>query len=159
LDQPESGIIGQALKRTSTAVLDFFILVLNIWKDFKVLSRFIQKCLYSSLLFGARVVCAQTEIFSTKPVSKIAGSQQLFFGLRLVRRIFEEILTSRNLNQNSATLWQIFSSNKSAPANRKKGFYTSRDPNKKEVGLIFVWSGSELWNLFKYSKLKLKNQK
>jgi hypothetical protein len=35
-------------------------------------------------------------------------------------------------------LWQIFSSNKSAQANRKKGFYTNRNPNKQEVGFIFV---------------------
>jgi hypothetical protein len=35
-------------------------------------------------------------------------SQHLDFGLRLVRRIFEETLTSRNPNQNSATLWWIF---------------------------------------------------
>jgi hypothetical protein len=33
------------------------------------------------------------------------------------------IPTFRNPNQNSTTLWQIFSSNKHAPANRKKGFY------------------------------------
>ncbi len=41
----ESGTIGYALKRTSTAIgfLIFFISVLNIWNDFKVLSRFIQK--------------------------------------------------------------------------------------------------------------------
>jgi hypothetical protein len=35
-------------------------------------------------------------------------------------------------------LWRIFSSNKSAPANRKKGFYTNRDLNKQKVGFIFV---------------------
>ncbi len=35
-------------------------------------------------------------IFSVEPVSKNAGK---FFGLRLVRRIFEETLTSRNPNQ------------------------------------------------------------
>jgi hypothetical protein len=34
--------------------------------------------------------------------------------------------------------WQIFSSNKIAPAHRKKGFYTNRDPNNQEVGFIFV---------------------
>jgi len=48
----------------------------------------------------------------------------------LERRIFEETLTSRNTKQKSATLWQIFSSIESAPANRKKGFYTNRNPNK-----------------------------
>ncbi len=48
-----------------------------------------------------------------------------------------------------------FSTNKSAPANWKKGFYTNRDPNKQEVGFIFIWSGSEFWSLFKYAKLKI----
>ncbi len=62
-------------------------------------------------------------------------------------------------NQNSATFWRIFSSNKHVPANRKKGFYTNHNPNKQEVGFNFVWSGSELWSLFKYSKVKVKNQK
>ncbi len=36
--------------------------------------------------------------------------------------------------------------------------YTNRDPNKKEVGLIFVFNGSELWTLFKYSRSQLNNQ-
>jgi hypothetical protein len=49
-----------------------------------------------------------------------------------------------NPNQNRAALWRIFSSNKSAPANRKTGFYANREPNKQEIGLIFAWSGSEL---------------
>ncbi len=35
------------------------------------------------------------------------------------------------------SLVRIFSSNKSAPTNRKKEFYTNRDPNKQEVGFIF----------------------
>jgi hypothetical protein len=39
---------------------------------------------------------------------------------------------------NSATLWRIFSSNKIAPANTKKGFYANHNPNKQEVGFIFV---------------------
>ncbi len=52
-----------------------------------------------------------------------------------------------------------FSSNKSPPANIKTGFYANRDPNKQEVGFFFAWSGSELLNLFKYSTVKLKNQK
>jgi hypothetical protein len=47
---------------------------------------------------------------------------------------WENIPTFRNPNQNSAALWRIFSTNKSAPANRKKGFYTNhRDPNNREV--------------------------
>ncbi len=38
------------------------------------------------------------------------------------------------------------------------GKYRKRDQNKQKVGFIFVWSSSELWSLFKYSKLILKNQ-
>ncbi len=67
--------------------------------------------------------------------------------------------TSRNPNQNRAALWRIFSSNKSTPANWKTGFYANHDPNNQEVGFIFAWGGSELWSLFKYSRVKLKNQK
>jgi hypothetical protein len=51
---------------------------------------------------------------------------------------------SRNPNKNGAALWRIFSSNKSAPANRKKGFYTSRLPKNEEIGGIFVFNGYEL---------------
>jgi hypothetical protein len=57
-------------------------------------------------------------------------NQKLFFGLLSVKRIFEETLTSRNQKQNTARLWRIFSSKKSAPAIRKKGFYINRVPKK-----------------------------
>ncbi len=40
-------------------------------------------------------------------------------------------------------LWRIFSSNKSVPANRKKGLYTSFQKNEEIEG-IFLSSGSEL---------------
>jgi hypothetical protein len=53
----------------------------------------------------------------------------------------------------------FFSSYKSAPANRKKGFCTNRVSKKQGVEGIFVFSDSELWTLFKYSRLKLKNLK
>jgi hypothetical protein len=48
----------------------------------------------------------------------------------------ELLNNSNNPNQNSAVLWRIFSSNKSAPANRKEGFYTSRQPKNEEIGGI-----------------------
>jgi hypothetical protein len=46
--------------------------------------------------------------------------------------------------QNSAAPWWIFSSNKSVPANWKKGFYTSRLRKIEEIGGICVFSGSKL---------------
>ena len=81
---------------------------------------------------------------------------QLFFGLRLAGK---KIPSFRNPNQNRGELWRIYSSNESAPANRKTGFYATRDPNKQEVGFNFAWSSSELWSCFRYSVLKFKNQK
>jgi hypothetical protein len=48
----------------------------------------------------------------------------------------------------SAVLWLIFSSNLSAPANRKKGFYTNRDPNKQEVGFFFFSEAAQNFEVF-----------
>ncbi len=61
----------------------------------------------------------------------------MFFGLRLVSKEFP---TTRNPNPTITALWQIFSSIKSAPANRKTVhvFYANRDPNKQEGGFIFA---------------------
>jgi hypothetical protein len=41
-------------------------------------------------------------------------------------------------NQNRAVLRRIFFISKSVLANKKKGFSTNSDPNKQEVGFIFV---------------------
>jgi hypothetical protein len=64
--------------------------------------------------------------------------KQLFFGLRLVRRIFEETL-SRNPNLKYCNTLANFFIKKGAPANRKKGFYTNRVPKKQEVrGFLYL---------------------
>ncbi len=47
-------------------------------------------------------------------------------------------------NSGSSAFWQIFSLNKSVPAKRKKGFYTSRLPKNEETEGIIVISGTEL---------------
>ncbi len=51
-----------------------------------------------------------------------------------------------------------FASNKSAPANRKTGFYANCDQTVVRW-IHFCTSGSELWSLFKYSRVKLKKSK
>ncbi len=57
-----------------------------------------------------------------------------------------------------AAVWQIFSSTKSVPANRKTGFYANRDA---QVGswIHFCTKRLRPWSLFKYSRVKLTNQK
>jgi hypothetical protein len=91
------------------------------------------------LLLIRRTGCMYTNrIFLLNRSPKVLDSQQFFFGLRLVRRIFEETLTSRNPNQICAVLRRIFSSKKSAPTSRNKGFYTNRVPKKHEVVAVPV---------------------
>ncbi len=79
--------------------------------------------------FGSRSACAQTTIFS-QPSGIQTKIEQHFGGF------FHQIKERQPI-----------------------GFYANHDPNKQEVGFIFAWSGSELWSLFKCSRMKLKNQK
>jgi hypothetical protein len=70
------------------------------------------------LLVGIPVCMATNrDLFPPTVLQKMRESQQLFLRLRLVSKE-----SFRNPNQNRGELWRIFSSNKSAPANRKKGF-------------------------------------
>jgi hypothetical protein len=117
-------------------VFDFLILILNFEKTVQSSEPLHTKVHLILLLVGITgCMATNRNLFPPNRSPKMRESQQLSFGLRLLRRIFEE---TRNPNQNRAFIWKIFSSNKSRPANRKKGFYTNRNPNKQEVGFIFV---------------------
>jgi hypothetical protein len=78
---------------------------------------------------------------------------QLFFGLQLVSKEFQRPAIQIKIEQHFG---RFFIKEKCASQYKD---YANRDLNKQEVGFIFAWSGSELWNLFKYSRVKLKNQK
>jgi hypothetical protein len=142
------------LKRTSTEK-GFFIFYFLLWIFDKSSEPLHEKMNPTSCLFGSRFACAQTAIFFAKPCSKNAGEELIVLWIAARKQRFP---ASRNPNQNRAALWRIFSSNKSALAYRKTGFYANHDLSKQEVGFIFAWSDSELWSLFKYSK-EIKNQK
>jgi hypothetical protein len=66
--------------------------------------------------------------FTPNNAPKMRERHQLFFGLRLVSKEF----------QHPAIQTKIVSSDKSALANRKTGFYANQDLNKQEVGFIFA---------------------
>jgi hypothetical protein len=108
----------------------------------------------TSYLFGSWFVL-KPQSFPPKCAPKMRERHQLFFGLRLVSKEFHPAIQTK-IEQHFGG---FFLSNKSVPANIKTGFYANRDPNKQEIGFIYAWSGSELWSLFKYSRVKLKNQK
>jgi hypothetical protein len=84
------------------------------------------------LLVRFTFACAQTAIFFAEPCSKNVGEISIVLWIAACKPSF------LNTNQNRAALWRIFSSNESAPANRKTGFYADRDPNKQEVEVIFA---------------------
>jgi hypothetical protein len=88
----------------------------------------------TSCLFGSQFACAQTAIFSAKLCSKNAGETSIVLWITLVSK---KIPTPAVQTKIHSVLWRIFSANKSAPANRKTGFYANCDPNKQKVGLIF----------------------
>jgi hypothetical protein len=126
------------LKRTSTAIGFWFfkILILNIWKDFKILSHLIQKSSQSSYIFVRRFLWAQTVTFFAKPGSKNAG-------------------------ESTIVLWKTARSslNESVPANRKKGFFTNHVPKKQEDEGIF-YEAAQNFEVFSYVRdQNLKNKK
>jgi hypothetical protein len=76
LDLHESGTstIGDALKRTSTAIgFLFFIFDLEYLMRFQSSDLLHAKMNPTSCLFGSQFACAQTPIFSLEPCSKNAG--------------------------------------------------------------------------------------
>jgi hypothetical protein len=80
----------------------------------------------------------------------------LFFGLRLISKEFHPSAIQTKIE---LLFGGIFSSNESAPANRKTGFYADRDPNKQESGVILHEAAQnfELLSSIQDQKLKIKN--
>ncbi len=66
---------------------------------------------------------------------KMRERHQLFFGLRLVSKEFQHPAIQTKILQHFGGL---FSSNKSAPANSKTGFYANRDQNHPHVDPIWL---------------------
>ncbi len=138
--------IGRIIKGTGTVPSGQ---IGSAW-EFKVLSRFMQKLTQppACLDHGLHVLIPRS--FLPNRASK------MFFGVRLVSTEFHHPAIQTKIEQHFG--W-FFLPNKSAPASRKTGFHANRDPNKQEVGSIFAWSGLELWSLFKYLTVNLKNPK
>ncbi len=109
----------------------------------------------TSCLFGSRFACAQTAIFSAEPCSKNAGETWIVLWITLLSKKFQHPAIQTKIEHHYG---QIFSSNKSVPANRKTGFYANRNPNKQVVGFIFSWSRTlKSFQIFKSEIKKLKN--
>jgi hypothetical protein len=89
-------------------------------------------------------LCAQTAIFSAKPVSPKMRKYAFYVSPKRVR------ITDY------ATLCRIFSSNKSAPANRKKGFDTSHLPKNEKITVDgFLYEAARILNSLQNFKIKI----
>ncbi len=130
-----------------------------MWKDFKFLSHFIQKWIQPLACSVHRFfrILSSCWLAHFYLIIKIRQSAALFwFGLRAVGILhifYQRAVFQRKTDDSLAFLEHDLAEKIVVCA------HTNRDPNKQEVGFIFVWSGSELWSLFKYSKRKLKNPK
>ncbi len=114
-----------------------------------------QNWIQSFYLFGSRFACAQAAIFFAKPYSINAGDTSIVLWIAVW-----ELRTSsfRNPNQNRAALWRIFSSDKSAPANRKTGFHANR-PEQAGDWIHFCMERLRTLNSYKIFKIKTKKFK
>jgi len=113
-------------------------------KDFKVLSRYIQNAsnpptCWDHRLYGHTL----RSFFRSTVLQKKRESQQLFLGLRLVSRIFEENQQSAIQPEIELNLGGFFQQIKVRQPIGER-ILNKPDPDKQEVGLIFVGSGSEL---------------
>ncbi len=70
-------------------VFDFLILVMNFWKNFKVLRRFTQKWVQTPACLDHGLCGHKPQSFPPIRAPKMPKKQQLFFGVWLVSRIFQ----------------------------------------------------------------------
>jgi hypothetical protein len=73
--------------------------------------------------------------------------------MAIVSRIIEEFQHPAIQTENSAALWRNFSSNKSVPANMKKGFYKGHMPKNKKIGGIVIYIVADQ-NFERFSKIQ-----
>ncbi len=94
LDQPESGVIGYTWISTSTAIwFDFLILILDIWEEFKVLSRFIQKLIQSPAFLDHGLFRILSSYWlSHFSLLKKSAKVRLYFGLDFGLLVFFAIV-------------------------------------------------------------------
>ncbi len=137
-------------------VLNFLFLILNIWKDFKVLSRFMQKWIQPP-------ACSDHglhRIFSSYWLAhfylmKKSAKELLYFGLECgMMKFFTFKPQPKEQLISLPHFWSTVQWKRSRFEHMQTVIRTSR-----RIRGLFAWSGSELGSFFKYSALKLKNQK
>ncbi len=94
--------------------------------------------------------------FPPNRATKMREIQQLFLGLRLVCKEFHHSAIQTKIEENFGGFFHQIKVRQ--PIGRKDSKQPVV-PTSKRIRCIFVWRGSELVSLLKYSRTKLKNQK
>jgi hypothetical protein len=128
-------------------VFDFLISVLNIWNNFKVLSRFMQN--WTQPPAGLHRILSSYWLAHCYLMTKSTKVAALFrFGLRndgCKPQPKEQLMPLPHL---WSTVWR----KRSRLEHMQTVIRTSR-----RIGFKSAWSGSGLWSLLKYSRVKEKN--
>ncbi len=139
-------------------VFDFLISLSNIWKEFKVVSRFIQKWIQPPAcsdhgLYRILSSYRLAHFYLMKKSAKVLHYCGLDCGMLEFLQIFiaqaviqRQLLTFPHFWRQ--IWWKRFRFVYIQPVSQIR---------RRNRG-IFIWSGSELWSLFNYSKLKLNTK-
>ena len=137
-------------------VLNFLFLILNIWKDFKVLSRFIQKWIQPPAYSDHGLHRILTSYWLAHfYLMKKSAKELLYFGLDCgMMKFFTFKPQPKEQLMPFPHLWSTVWRKRSLLEHMQTVNRTSR-----RIRGLFAWSGSELWTLIKYSRSKIKNKK
>ncbi len=137
-------------------VFDFLISVLNIWNNFKVLSRFMQNWTQppACSVHGLHRMLSSYWLAHFHLMKKSA-KVQLYFGLGCrMMKFFTCDPQSKEQLMPLPQLWNTVWRKRSRLDHMQTVNRTSR-----RIRGLFAWSGSELWSCFKNSRSKIKNWK
>ncbi len=133
-------------------VLNILFLILNIWKDFKVLSRFMQKWLQPPACSDHglhRILSCYWLAHLMKKSAKV----HLYFGLDCGMM---EFLICKPQPKEQLMSLPHFRGMVRRKRSRFEHLQTVIRTSRRIRGL-FAWSSSELWTLIKYSRSKIKS--
>ncbi len=137
-------------------VLNFIFLILNIRKDFKVLSRFMQKWIQPPACsdHGLHRILSSYGLAHLYLMKKSA-KELLYFGLGCgMMKFFIFKPQPKKHLMSLPHFWGTVWWKRSRFDHMQTEIRTRR-----RIRTLFEWSGSELGSNFKYSAMKLKNQK
>ncbi len=130
---------------------------MNIWEEFKDLSRFIQKRIQPPACWDHGLFRILSSYWLLPFICGKNPPKKCSILVWIADCWFSSV-TSRNLKNN----WWLSCIFRARFGVKDRGLCTYKQPvipTRRMIRGIFVWSGSEVWSFFKNSRSKLKNLK